>query len=73
MGIADYVIEAASELKAPVDLWHIREKFDYDPASQEWCFHGSCSKAAKTLADAREWVEKICELAPVQVSGRTAG
>lgn len=61
MAIPDYVIEAANELKAPVELWLFRNHFAYDPANQEWCFHGPCAKGPKTLADAREWVERICD------------
>jgi hypothetical protein len=60
MGITDYVIEAAQELRAPVDLWSFRNHFAYDAASQEWCFRGACSKWPKTLAETREWVERIC-------------
>jgi hypothetical protein len=60
MGIPDYVIEAANELRAPVELWLFRNHFAYDPASQEWCFHGPFSKVRQSLADAREWVERIC-------------
>jgi hypothetical protein len=60
MGITNYVIEAANELKAPVELWHWRNNFAFNAASQEWCFHGPCGKGPKTLAEAREWVERIC-------------
>ncbi|MFI5330164.1 MAG: hypothetical protein ACHQ2F_03900 [Desulfobaccales bacterium] len=60
MGIPDYVIEAVSELRAPVGLWLFRNHFTYDWASQEWCFHGPYSKGPKTLAEVREWVERIC-------------
>lgn len=60
MEIPECVIEAASGLNTPVDLWLIRHHFDYDPANQEWRFQGACCKGPKSLADAREWVEKIC-------------
>ncbi len=60
MEITDYFIEAAIELDAPVDLWLFRNNFTYDQANQEWRFQGACSKGPKSLADAREWVEKIC-------------
>jgi hypothetical protein len=59
MGISDYVAEAVNELNAPA-VWLFRNKFDFDYAGQEWCFTGSCFKGPKSLADAREWVEKIC-------------
>lgn len=60
MKIVDYVMEAAEELDAPVELWLFRDQFQYDPADQEWCFNGACGKGPKSLADAREWVTKIC-------------
>ncbi len=60
MKISECVIEAASELNAPGDLWFIRHNFDYDLANQEWLFQGACGKRPKSLAEAREWVEKIC-------------
>ncbi len=60
MEIPEYIIEATNELKAPVELWIFRDHIAYDPASQEWCCHGPFAKGPKTLADAREWVERIC-------------
>jgi len=60
MEIADYVVEAADELEAPVELWLLRNRFNFDPASQEWCFHGPCAKGPKNLSEAREWVARIC-------------
>jgi hypothetical protein len=60
MGISECVVEAASELSAPGELWLMRHKFDYDPSNQEWRFQGACSKGPKSLAEAKEWVEKIC-------------
>jgi hypothetical protein len=60
MEITEYVIEAAHELKAPVELWLLRDKFVFDPESQEWCFRGPCSKGPKNFSEAREWVERIC-------------
>ncbi len=60
MEISNCVIEAANELRAPVGLWLFRNHFAYDPASQEWGFHGPYSKGRKTMAETREWVERIC-------------
>lgn len=60
MEIADYVVEAANELEAPVELWLLRNRFNFDPASQEWGLRGSCAKGPKNLSEAREWVESIC-------------
>ncbi len=58
--VTDCVIEAANELKAPVEMGFFRSNFAFDHANQEWCFQGPCSKGPKTLAEAGEWVEKIC-------------
>jgi len=60
LGISDYVIEATSKLSAPVERWLMRQNFYYDLAYQVWRFQGVCPKGPKILAEAREWVEKIC-------------
>jgi hypothetical protein len=60
MEVVDYVVEAATALRAPAEVWLFRNKFNYDWSCQEWSFEGPLSKGPKTLAEMREWVERIC-------------
>jgi hypothetical protein len=60
MELENYVIEAASALAAPAEVWLCRQNFNYDWSGGEWRFEGSCGKGPKALADMREWMERIC-------------
>ena len=44
MELENYVIEAATALAAPAEVWLVRNNFNYDWSEEEWLFEGSCAK-----------------------------
>jgi len=60
MELENYVIEAATALSAPAEVWLCRQQFNYDWSDEEWRFEGPCGKGPKALTEMRELMERIC-------------